>query len=397
MSVILRPENSDLHTIGSIFFAAVTLFWIVQGIRTVRGLRRLAHIRDTVPLPPKDCPPVTLVFAARNEEEKLAAALETMLSLHYPGLALIAVDDRSTDSTGAILDAAARRDPRLSVVHVRELPSGWLGKTHALHCGAERARADWILFTDADVHFAPDALRRAMSIARRESSDHVTLLAQMIIHGFWEKVVIPCFGLGFVFASEPWRVSDSRSSRYIGVGAFQLVRREAYERAGGHKKLAFEVIDDLGLGKILKRAGCRSTVAFADEFVRVRWHAGLGNLIRGVEKNFYAGLGYRVWLAAAAILLNVALSILPVFIAAFGSGWTRLFAAMAALGGMIVQALLSVAVTAPVPFFYAVFHPVGAAIIDYMLVRSVAITLWQGGVTWRGTFYPLDELKRNLA
>ena len=383
-----------MHDLWAICFAGVTLAWFLQGLRSILGLRRLPHLHDAPPLPPADCPSVTLVFAARDEAEKLPAALATMLALDYPALQFVAVNDRSADSTGAILDAAAARDPRLRVVHLRELPPGWLGKTHALHCGAQQARTDWILFTDADVLFAPDALCRAMTLAVRDSADHLTLLAQIIVHGFWEKVVIPYFGLGFVFGSELWRVSDPRSRRYMGVGAFQLVRRAAYESCGGHTRLALEVIDDMKLGRLLKQAGFRSQVAFSGAWVRIRWHAGLGNLVRGVEKNFFAGLEYRLWLALLAVTVNITASIAPVIALFAATGWIRIFAATAALGGIVVQAFLAGAVTSQVSTAYALFHPVAAAIFDYMLARSVAVTLWRGGVTWRDTFYPLAQLKR---
>ena len=394
MSANLLPENSVLHNAWTICFAAITLAWVFQGLRSILGLRRLPHIRDVAPLASAECPPVTLVCAARDEEEKLPAALESMLGLDYPALQVVAVDDRSTDATGAILDAAAQRDPRLRVVHVRELPPGWLGKTHALHCGTQQTRTDWILFTDADVHFAPDALRRAMTVALRDSADHLTLFAQIIVHSFWEKVVIPYFGLGFVFCSEMWRVPNPRSRRYMGVGAFQLVRRTAYESCGGHTRLALEVIDDMKLGRMLKLAGFRSRVVFSDELVRVRWHAGLGNIARGVQKNLFAAMEYRLWLVVLAMAVNILISIAP-FVALFTTtGWTRLFAATAVLAGIAVQALLAMVVSAGVSPVYALFHSVGAAIFDYMLARSTLLTLWRGGIIWRGTFYPLDELKR---
>lgn len=378
----------------TICYAVITLGWIVQGLRSIFGLRRVPHLRDATPLPANECPAVTLLFAARDEQEKLPAALDSMLAMDYPGLRIVAVNDRSADSTGAILEAAAARDSRLQVVHVRELPAGWLGKTHALDCAAREARSEWLLFTDADVHFSPDALRRAMSLAVRESADHLTLLAQMIVKGFWEKVVIPYFGLGFVFGSEMWRVADPRSRFYMGVGAFQLVRRAAYESCGGHERLALEVIDDMKLGRMVKRAGFRSRLGFADELVRVRWHAGLGNLVRGVEKNFFAGVEYRLWVVALAIAVNLLVSVAPLAALFTAAGWTRIFAAAAAMGGMTVEALLVSAITASVPPVYALFHPVGALIFDYMLARSAILTLWNGGVSWRGTFYPLSQLKR---
>lgn len=381
----------------SICFALVTLAWIVQGLRSILGLRRLPHVRDEAALPAAQCPSVTIVFAARDEEEKLPGALESLLAMDYPGLQVIAVNDRSADATGDILDAAEARDGRLRTIHVRELPDGWLGKTHALDCGAREAQSEWLLFTDADVHFSPDALRRAMGLALREKADHLTLLAQMVVRGFWEKVVMPYFGLGFVFGSEMWRVPEPRSKRYMGVGAFQLVRRAAYEACGGHKSLALEVIDDMKLGRMLKRAGYRSRLAFSDESVRVRWHAGLGNLVRGVEKNFFAGVEYRLWAVVLAIAVNLLVSVAPMAGVLLAAGWTRIFAGTAMIAGMAVEALLVRVISASVPPVYAVFHPLGALIFDTMLARSAAITLWNGGIRWRGTFYPLERLRKKAA
>jgi len=178
------------------------------------------------------------------------------------------------------------------------------------------------------------------------------------------------------------------------VGAFQLLRRSAYEAAGMHRRLAMEVVDDMKLGKIVKQAGFRSSVGLAQEAVVVRWHAGLGNLVRGVTKNFFAALGYNVGLVLLAAIGMLLLNVAP-FIAIFVShGWIRVLAVAA-----VVIALgfhVGVNVVMRVSPLYALTHPIGAVLFCYMLLRSTVVTLWQGGVTWRDTFYPLDELKRGV-
>src|ERR1700719_4402968 len=276
---------------GVWLFGLIAFFWVFHGLRVAYGALRLPWVRDFAPAVDTACPRISLMFSARDEEEKLPAALATLAALDYPNLEIIAVDDRSQDSTGNILDEFACRHERLRVVHVQKLPSGWLGKTHALQEGYECSTGDWLLFTDADGRFAQDAVRRAVTVVKERNLDHLTLFGDVEMVAFWEKVLITFFGLAFYLATDPYRVSNPNSWTYVGIGAFQLLKRLAYEAAGTHRRLAVEVVDDMKLGKIVKQAGFRSSVGVAQDAVVIRWHAGLGNLVRGVTKNFFAALG----------------------------------------------------------------------------------------------------------
>jgi glycosyltransferase involved in cell wall biosynthesis len=342
----------------------------------------------------RDCPRISLIFAARDEEEKLPAALATLTAIDYPNLEIIAVNDRSQDRTGKILDEFALSHERLRVAHVDALPTGWLGKTHALQTGYERSTGEWLLFTDADVRFSRDVLRRAVTLMNERTLDHLTLFGDVEMKGFWEKVLITFFGLTFHVATDPYHVSNPDSWTYVGVGAFQLLKRSVYESVGTHRRLAMEVVDDMKRGKIVKQAGFRSSVGLAQEAVVVRWHAGLGNLVRGVTKNFFAALGYNVGLVLVAAIGMLLLNVAP-FVAVFVShGWIRILAWAA-----VVIALgfhVGVDIVMRVSPLYALSHPIGAVLFCYMLMRSTVVTLWRGGVTWRDTFYPLDELKRGV-
>ena len=383
-----------MHIFGVVLFGGIAVFWLTHGLRVAFGAIKLPWLRDFEPAFNADCPSVSILLAAREEEEKLPAALSTLMHIDYPNLEVIAVDDRSQDATGRILDEFAAQHPRLRVVHVKELPTGWLGKTHALQKAYEAARGDWLLFTDADVRFAPDAVRRAVALAKERKLDHLTLFCDVEKVGFWETLLITFFGLGFHLATDSARVNEPGSTRYVGIGAFQLVRREAYEQGGTHKRLAMEVIDDMKLGKIVKRAGFSSGCAVAHDFVSLRWHAGLGNLIRGVTKNFFAGTGFDIGLVAAGILGIVLLNILPFFGVILCRGWMQIFAVIAVFIALVFHG--GVAVVMKVSPLYALTHPFGAALFCYMLLRSTVVTLRQGGIVWRGTFYPLEELRRGL-
>ena len=383
-----------MHTFALIVFSLIAAFWVFYGLRAAYGATKLLWLADFVPAQDALCPSISLLFAARDEEEKLPAALATLAALDYPHLEIIGVDDRSQDNTGHLLDEFVGEHSRFRAAHVAELPSGWLGKPHALQIAYEASTGEWLLFTDADVRFKADVLRRAVTLAEEHNLDHLTLIGDVEMHGFWEKVLITFFGLAFHLATDAYRVSNPNSRAYVGVGAFQLLRRSAYEAIGTHRRLAMEVVEDMKLGKLVKRSGFHSCVAIAQEFVTLRWHAGARNVIRGVTKNFFAAFGYNLTFAAAALAGMILLNVVPFYAVLAGHGWIRIFSAIAVIVALGMHG--SVDVVNRVSPLYALTHPIGAVLFCYMIARSVVVTLWQGGVTWRGTFYPLKELKRGV-
>jgi hypothetical protein len=374
--------------------AVVTGYWLLYGVRVGVEALRLPWLEDIEPAADSDCPSVSLLFTARDEAEKLPQAVASFLALDYPRLEIVAVNDRSQDATGEILQAAAENDPRLKVLQVRQLPPGWLGKPHGLQKAYEQASGDWLVFTDADVWFAPDVLRRAVTLAQAQALDHLTLFGRLEMRGFWEKVALTFFGLGFHFAARPGRAADPDSKSYVGVGAFQMVRRAAYEASGTHRRLALEVVDDMKLGKIIKQAGFRSGAAVAGGKVRVRWYDSIGGLAQGVTKNFFAGAGYNLRTVALQTAGLLVFYVLPFVALLAASGWDRALAAVAALAAVVLQG--GVCWGMGVSPLYGLTHPLGALIFIYLLLRSTVVTLRRGGVIWRGTFYPLEELRKGV-
>jgi hypothetical protein len=173
-----------------------------------------------------------------------------------------------------------------------------------------------------------------------------------------------------------------------------LVKRAAYQASGTHRRLAMEVVDDLKLGKIVKRAGFRSGVGLASDYVSVRWHAGVRNIVRGVTKNFFAVAGYSVGAVALQVLGVLCTNLLPFVAMPLLHGSARMLAAVSVLLALSVHA--GTAKVMKASGWYALTQPLGAAIFAYMLIRSTVVTLKQGGVRWRDTFYPLDELRRGM-
>lgn len=370
--------------------------WLVVGVKLALGLPKIPWLRDVKPLGDAECPKISVLFSARDEAKELPRAIETLLKLDYPNYEIVAVDDRSVDGTGEILDEAARLagGERLKVVHVKALPDGWLGKSHGLQKAYEAASGEWLVFTDADVRFAPDLLRRTTALARERGWDHLTLLGEVETRGFWERVVTTYFTLGFMIYCEPWNASNPKSKKFCGVGLFQQIRREVYEAIGGHRRLRMEVVDDMKLGKMVKGGGYRSGVAVAEKMVMVRWQDGFGNIVKGVTKNFFAAADFKLWKVMGQVALVFLISVLPVAGVVLLEGWWRWLALAACAGPVVIQG--ASAWKSRVSPLYGLTHAMGAVIFAYMILRSTAVTLWRGGVVWRDTYYSMEELKKGI-
>lgn len=368
------------------------LVWLVWALELWRYASKALRL-DRVPANgPGLLPRLSVIAPALNEQDAIEGAMRTLLANDYPNLEIIAVDDRSTDRTGPILDRLAEEDARLRVVHVRELPAGWLGKTHAVHLGSQQASGAYLLFTDADVHFDPTALRRAVRAAMEGELDHLVLLPEMILHGFWETLAVTFFSSMYLIKTRAGKVADPRSRAYVGVGAFNLVRAEAYRRAGGHASLRMEVIDDLQLGQRMKRSGGRAACGLGGGLIRVRWAAGLGGIIRGLEKNAFAGMEFRFACVLTGVPTILLLTTWPVIGLCIGPWGARMLCA-AALACMVWKARMASPAPGISPL-YGLGFPVASFLFAYAIVRSMLRTYRQGGVVWRGTFYPLGELRK---
>lgn len=371
--------------------AATAAAWLGAGFLYYMGTRRIRGLGSVVPLEDAQLPTLSIVVAARNEAARIEGATRSLLAQDYPELQVVAVDDRSEDATGAILGRIAAADPRLTVVHVTKLPEGWLGKCHALSVGEAAAAGAWILFTDGDVTIEPDAVRRAVSLAIREGADHVAVAADLEVGGLGEAIFLAFFVYAFNVSQRPWDARDPRSGAHIGIGAFNLVRREAYERAGGHRRIRMELLDDMAVGLIVKQSGGVSMFAGHDGLVRARWQEGLGGLILGVEKNAFAALRYDALLTTGAVALQLALSWIPVVGLFAADPRTRAAAILAWSGVFLVYSTTARVVETRT--WHAITMPIGAALFGYSILASMVQALRRGGIVWRGTFYSLRELR----
>lgn len=385
----------ELAWLPTALAALVLAVWLAALIELARGARAIGRLADADPATlPEPAPRLTVAVAARDEERQIGAAMRSVLALDYPALEVIAVDDRSTDRTGAILDALAAADPRLRVVHVAELPAGWLGKNHALHLAGQAARGEWVLFTDADVHFAPDALRRAVACAEAGGLDHLVVGPRLTGGTPLLKAMLAFFALSFALNTRPWRAEDPARPEHCGIGAFNLVRRRALEAIGFHSRLPLRPDDDLKLGKLIKQSGLRQRFVGGGDAVQVEWYRTAGEMVRGLEKNAFPFLEYSVpWtLAALAWLALTVLWPLAGLLTATGAERALHGATVALSAALFVAAGVR---SAALPAWAGLGYPLGALLMFVTVLNSMWRTLAQGGVVWRGTLYPLAALKAN--
>jgi cellulose synthase/poly-beta-1,6-N-acetylglucosamine synthase-like glycosyltransferase len=357
------------------------------------GVIYIRRLRDIEPPDEFAWPKVSVIIPARNEEREIEEALQSVLRLDYPDYEVLVINDRSTDRTPEILSRMHERYPQLSSATVEELPRGWLGKNHALHFGAATAQGELLLFTDADIVFQPDVLRRAVFYLEREQIDHLAMTPDVRMPNGLLASFVVVFTMLFTIFTKPWRVRNPKSPAHIGIGAFNLIRTSSYRAMGGHGPIALRPDDDLKLGKLVKKNGFTQDVVNASGFLLVRWYASLAELIRGLEKNAFSGVDYSIVMTVYSSILMLIVNVWPFVAIWFTRGPTQW------LNGLVIAmhftSYLCTAWEMGVRWWTVFFYPIDFLMFVYIQWRTMLLNHWMGGIRWRDTLYPLAELKAN--
>ncbi|MDR6122480.1 glycosyltransferase involved in cell wall biosynthesis [Bacillus sp. SLBN-46] len=374
----------------TILFSLGILVWIVFLIDALIGFRQVDSLENEEGL--ETGPMLSVIVAARNEEKQIKTSILSQLQQTYRNVEWILVDDRSTDETGKIIDELMKQDPRVKVIHVKELPEGWLGKNHALYKGYLQASGKWLLFTDADVKYEKETFAKALHYAERHQLDHLTAAPNLHANHFWLKTFVAFFLFGFSYFKRPWMANNPKSKIGTGIGAFNLVSKEAYESFGTHERLKMRPDDDLQLGMKMKKAGYKQRIVTALRLIEVEWYGSLKEAFIGLEKNTFAGLNYQVRMVFFSIFGVFVTNVLP-FLTIFSANKTVAFLS---LGNIVTSGILYVLIikrmTVFSPVLFLVF-PITALLFIYSIIRASLLTFKRGGIVWRGTTYRLSELK----
>lgn len=369
------------------------LFWTVLLTDAYIGYRSLQRLEDIDSID-QDGPLVSIIVAARNEESAIIESFQTLLKQNYPKIEWIVINDRSTDNTGFLLETLHKKNQDVTVINIKDLPNGWLGKNHALYQGYLNSKGKYLLFTDADVHFHPETVSKALHFIEKQGVDHITITPNLYAKGFWLQAFIAFFLFGFSFFKRPWRANVDQSKIGMGIGAFNLISREAYEKIGTHKEIAMRPDDDLQLGYKVKAHGLRQRVATGISYVKVTWYETLKDALIGLEKNTFAGLHYRVSMVFVAVVGTFLSHVLP-FLTLFTSDTLQLFLSITTI---LLIFLLYYQVTTRMTSFsliHFIVFPITALLFIYSILRSSFLTFKRGGIVWRGTKYSLKELRKN--
>lgn len=379
----------------ALFWLALTtlLIYLIVAVDLLRGNRSVRFLSDISNDLPSPAPKVSVIVAARNEARNIREALSSLLQLDYPDYELIVVDDRSEDATGAIVDELASDDPRLQAVHVAELPPDWLGKNHALWMGSRIATGELLLFTDADIIMEPTILSRSVTFLREQRIDHLAMTPVMRMPSLFLAMFGASFIIFFSLFARPWKARDPKSPCHIGIGAFNLITADAYRTIGGHETIRLRPDDDMKLGKIVKKGGFKQDIIYGRGFLEVEWYASVREVINGLEKNAFSGTDYRVGYALCGVLFYLLCGVWPWLALVMTTGATQILN-----GAVVLIIILIFADTArfhDARSWHAVGFPLCAGFFSWIIVRTLVLNLVQGGITWRGTFYRLSELKKN--
>ncbi len=378
--------------ISSLWFIA--LVWLVIVVLTLRGVSRQKSLSatDNLRLTASDAPLVSILVPARNEQDRvLGDCVRSILAQDYGRFEVIAVNDRSTDSTGAILETLAQGDERLRVIEGEELPPGWLGKPYAMHQALSYARGEWILATDADMIFEPSALRTALDRTLEANGDALTLIPQFEAHSFWERVMVPTWEWVFLMFTIFYRINDPTTDRAAAIGGFFLMRRSVLDRVGGYERLKDEVMEDVRLAERIKRSRARLLIDRAPTLIRTRMYRTFREMWECSTKNWFSGLNFSFPLALICVVSMYLGAVAPPLIAlaaaiamVAGTDLSSLFipAALSWVFQVLIMAVINR--RSGVSPVYALTSPLGLGVIYAMLFdSSIRITTGRG-VTWKG-------------
>ncbi|MGP4074321.1 glycosyltransferase [Halobacillus sp. K22] len=369
----------------------IFLFWMIIFVDFQRGFKSLPSIDHQACKDERSL--ISVIIAAKDEEESIKQTIETLLNQKYVKLEILAVNDRSTDLTGSIIENISAHHPNVHSITINNLPSGWLGKNHALHIGAQQAKGTYLLFTDADIYFHENVVSQAVTFLKKENLDHLTAAPNLRAGSFFLKGLISFFLFGFAYLKRPWTANRPSNKGGMGVGAFQLLTNACYKGISGHRAIRFRPDDDLAMGLRIKKLGYRQNLVTALRSLSVEWYPDLPSAFKGFEKNAFAGLNYSVSFALLAILGVFTSQILP-FITIWSDRLPLQIISAFTIGLLFYLYALTTRHLTTYSVWMVFGLPFFAMLFIYMLSRALLLTFLRGGIEWRGSRYSLKELKK---
>ena len=376
-----------------IFLNILQFLWIAIVIAyMVFNMLHLVRLRPES-VSPEFAPMISICVPARNEERDVKKCLVSLLQQDYPNFEIIAVNDHSTDKTGEILHSLAREqeNARLAVIDIDELPEGWLGKPHALHTASKVAQGDYLLFTDADPVFEPNALSSAMALMKEKDLDLLTLMPGCEFGSFWERCVQPVI-FGFIGTLSRFRkINDpEKNSSAMGFGAFLMFKRSAYEKIGGHEGVKSAVLEDVFLARNTKKAGLKMLVAESRAIFSIRMYHSLNEIWVGWRKNMFLAMRSSIPRTLYYIFAVLGFCLTPyfVFLLNIFRGESLLWTGISLIGlSMVIASGMTLCHHLRLAKSNLFLFPLGAVIMGVIMLNSMIQITWKQQTEWRGRTY----------
>lgn len=373
-----------------IYTVLVFVYWLLLSFYLLINGRLVKYIRH-LEADSTVNPSVTIIIAVRNEAADLKEALISVCNLQYKNYDVVIVNDRSTDGSAEILSELNSKFP-FRVINVTKLPEGWLGKNHALYRGAQASTADYLLFTDADVIFHEQTLSKAITFAQHNKLDHLTILPEMTSTSIALKSVLATFIMMLTTLQRPWAASTRSSKASIGVGAFNLVKKEAYLCAGTHSAIAMRPDDDLQLAAAIKSSRGSSDVLYGEGALQVEWYKSVNDFIKGLMKNAFSGFNYSILRVVGGVLGVLLFFVLPIpLVLFFGKVYEQILLIFTIFCQLILFWKMPGAKNV---WWVGLTLPYTGLVMVYIFIKAAYTNTRDRGIYWRDTFYSLAELRK---
>lgn len=382
-----------LASYGVVVLLALSRHWVCS--------HQMRHLKFFSPASPRidrrNAPMVSVMIPAKDEAETIEACLKSLQAQDYPNFEILVVDDRSKDNTAKIVATMAMQDPRIRLIQIDVLPSGWTGKTHALHVCQKHARGEWLLFVDADTQHDSSCLSVTMRDCLDDGLDMLSLLPALDSRSFWERVIQPFVGTCLVILFPLTRVNNPAcKTGGFANGQFILVKRDAYNKIGGHEGVRDKFVEDVHLGRKIREAGRGLRVAIGSGISKVRMYSTLEQIMRGWSRIFYSSVDFNPKKLYMLFAFICVFSVLPYAViggygAAMLCGVTSPFVVISFAMGVLHEAIQLT--------LYARTYATTRSQLRYLAFRWIAVFVMLGilrrtinmcsthEVTWRGTAY----------
>jgi glycosyltransferase involved in cell wall biosynthesis len=362
----------------------VTIYWIAITLKCVLAQKRIHWLSPSL-TSVLEKRKISVIMPARNEEQDIASSLHSILNQKNVDLEVIVVNDHSNDRTGEIVDDIARSDSRLKVLHNPPLTKGWLGKCNAMQYGAAEASGDYLLFTDADILHTPGCFTNVISVMLEEVYDFISLFPLFENRLFWENINIPIYFFGIAKLLATPGLENPDSSNAVASGALMLINATVFRDIGGFQDVKGEMLDDIGLARLLKRQGYRVGYRLAPDCLQVRLFKTNLDAFWGNTKNILVAVEGHVWLAIPLMILGFLQNWMPLIAVVLGVLNTNPLLLLVGLTTYGFQYLSFFSVRRLVRFrpLKLLFFPLVAIVAACCILRAL-VSHTKGSILWRG-------------